>query len=109
MIGKFQKFGLPALIFIAVFAAYAASPVITSTDSRWTVPTALSILREGNLDMDEYPELLESNGYYGVERMHGRHYSIFPAGVLCCFTICLRIRMIATVPPIHSPRPGTDV
>lgn len=55
--------------------------IITSYDSRWSIPTARSILREGNTDLNEYGALLEADHYYMIEVIDGRYYSIFPVGV----------------------------
>jgi hypothetical protein len=50
-----------------VFAVYAVSPVSQSGDSFWTVPVMLSLLSEGNTNLDEYQELLRQKRYQGVE------------------------------------------
>jgi len=39
---------IPAAIVVLVFAAHFAG-LITSFDSRWSIPTARSILHEGNI------------------------------------------------------------
>lgn len=56
-----------AILFLAVFLIYAASPNATPFDSRWTIHTAMSILREGNTDLDEYLPLLEADDFYMIE------------------------------------------
>lgn len=58
---------IAALLFGLVFLTYAISPVSQSGDSFWTVPVMLSILSEGNTNLDEYPQLLREKGYQGVE------------------------------------------
>jgi hypothetical protein len=76
------KHWLPlGVIFLVVFLAHALSRVVASTDSMWSVPTAVSILREGNTDLDEYAEMIEANDHYAVERFNGRYYPYFPIGV----------------------------
>lgn len=72
-----QTFGL---IFGLTFLVYVLSPNITSFDSRWSVPIAESILREGNVNLDEYPALLKENKYYHIIRVGGHSYSYFPVG-----------------------------
>lgn len=66
-------------LFLVIFFAYLASPNITSFDSRWSVPIALSLIREGDTDLDEYAGLLEKEGYYHIRRVNGHAYSYFPA------------------------------
>ncbi|MEW6273320.1 MAG: hypothetical protein AB1689_28920 [Thermodesulfobacteriota bacterium] len=65
---------------LLVFAAHAASPVVTSFDSRWTIATAASIAHRGDTDLDEYEHLLHVDSYYGVERRGGHLYSRYPIG-----------------------------
>jgi len=56
-----------AAVFAFVFVAHALSPVLTSGDSRWTVPVALSLLERGDANLDEYLDLIRANGYYAAE------------------------------------------
>jgi hypothetical protein len=71
---------LPWALFIAVFLIHVGSCVCTPGDSRWTVPIAVSLYTEGNLDLDEYPDLLEKHDYYFLEKVNGHYYSKFPIG-----------------------------
>ena len=41
-----------AALWVAVFLVYLATGIGTSGDSRWSIPIALSMLREGNTDLD---------------------------------------------------------
>ncbi|MBU1110535.1 hypothetical protein KKB83_02880 [Patescibacteria group bacterium] len=75
---KTHKFAI--LVFFVVLIAHSMSRNITSFDSRWVIFTSMSIISEGNTDLDEYQEVLEANGYYGVEQVNGHYYSIFPIG-----------------------------
>lgn len=54
-------------VFQTVFIIYITSPVITSYDSRWSIPTSLSILREGNTSLNEFEEIIKKNNYYAIE------------------------------------------
>jgi hypothetical protein len=74
-----RVFGLAAL-WGGVFLVYLATGIGTSGDSRWSIPIALSILREGNTDLDEYRPLLDPSGRDSVESFQGHLYSIFPIG-----------------------------
>lgn len=81
--GHSMKFGhiqVSLTVFLVVFLVHALSPVVTSYDSRWTVHTALSLFREGNLDLDEYEELLHAANDYAVVRYGGHAYSYFSPG-----------------------------
>lgn len=65
-------------IFIVVFLVYISSPIITSGDSRWSVHTSLSILKEGNTSLNEYKKAHE--GHHAIESVNGDLYTIFPIG-----------------------------
>jgi hypothetical protein len=56
-----------AAVFGFVFFVHALSPALTSGDSRWTVPVALSLLERGDTNLDEYLDLIRENGYYAAE------------------------------------------
>ncbi len=62
-------------LFALVWITHSLSPNATPFDSRWVVHTALSILHQGNTDLDEYLELLEKDKFYGIECVgaDGRH------------------------------------
>ena len=72
--------GIPILVFLVVFAVHVQSPVITSYDSRWTIYTAMSLVRHANLDLDEYADLIRRDAGYGTERVGGHIYSVYPVG-----------------------------
>jgi len=80
LIKKYQKPILIALIFLTVFITHLMSSVRTSGDSRWNVATALSIIREGNIDLDEYAERIEKEDNYGVTVVNGHIYNSWPVG-----------------------------
>jgi hypothetical protein len=81
-----------ALIFVAVFFSHSLSRVCCyAGDSVWSVPVAMSIIRERNTDVDEYDQIVVSNDYYGemvvrndnhytVEEIRGHLYSKQPIG-----------------------------
>ena len=75
-----NRFLLP-IIFLVVFSVYIFSPKITPYDSRWSIHTSLSILHEGNADLDEYKEAIIDNKYYAIETIDGHYYTVFPIGV----------------------------
>lgn len=70
---------LPPAVFLAAYLVYDSSPVTTSFDSRWSIPTALSLLREGNTDLDEYyrPEFEKD---FRIEKVGNHYRAIYPVG-----------------------------
>jgi hypothetical protein len=74
-----RRAGMPALVFAVVCATHALG-ITTSYDSIWSIPTARSLLREGNANLDEYRAALESRRFYAIEWIDGHAYSMFPIG-----------------------------
>ena len=70
-----------AVLALAVLAVYAASPVRTSFDSRWTVHTAMSLVRGHGGDLSAYGRLIEANGGYAIQNVGGGLRTLYPAGV----------------------------
>ena len=68
---------LLALIFLVVFISHFVSRNITSFDSAWSIHTAMSIIKEGNTDLDEYRE---AENDHRIETVNGHLYTIFPIG-----------------------------
>lgn len=67
-----------ALIFVAVFSSHSLSRVCCyAGDSVWSVPVAMSIIREHNTDLDEYDQVVVGNEYYGEMVVpHDNHYTV---------------------------------
>lgn len=61
-----------------MFAVHVLSPVMTSFDSRWSIHTAMSLIREGDTDLDEYEEVVRASGYLTTERVGGHLYTVVP-------------------------------
>jgi hypothetical protein len=51
-----------AALFAVAFLVYAACPIVTSYDSRWTIPVALSLLDRGDTNLDEYSRVMDPTG-----------------------------------------------
>ncbi len=69
------------VIFGAVFVShFFFSPITTPFDSRWTIHTTVSLLKEGNADLDEYRQILRTNDYYSIEQIDGHAYTKYPIG-----------------------------
>ncbi len=70
-------------VFLLVFIGYFSSKVITSFDSVWVIHTAMSIIREGNTNLDEYRTLVDQIGPEhpeATENIDGHIYMSFPIG-----------------------------
>lgn len=67
------------LLFVVVLTVYLACPVHNGFDSGWTVPVTVSILREGNIDLDEYRPTF-SRHPHGVVEVGARAFNYFPLG-----------------------------
>ena len=63
-----------------VFAIYRMSPIISSGDSHFVIPTALSILNHGDPKIDDYSALF-SDAQWAVVYSHGHFYNTYPIGV----------------------------
>ena len=67
-----------SILYLFVFAIYLISPCATPFDSRWTIPTALSMIHEHNTDLNEYLPLLERDKFYAIECMLPDGSRIYP-------------------------------
>lgn len=80
---KFAGFWTPRriapLLFGIVFVTHSLSPVVQIADSRLMVPTALSLAREGNLDLDEFSPPWDLD-FRDVVRVEDRHLPYYPWG-----------------------------
>jgi hypothetical protein len=68
-------------IFAVLLAIYAFSTVRTSYDSRWSLHTAMSLLRGHGGDLSEYMPTLKEHEFYQIEYPDGRPRTYFPIGV----------------------------
>lgn len=72
------------LILLAVFIVHTKSPVSTSWDSRWSIPTAVSMIKEGNVNLDEFIDknkpISKMKGSWTLIKAKGHYYTIFPLG-----------------------------
>jgi len=78
-----------ALIFFAVFTSHGLSPICCyDSDPMWSIHTAMSIIREGNTDLDEYEDIMKNRDKYAypientytIENIDGHLYTTFPVG-----------------------------
>jgi hypothetical protein len=74
-----RRGAVPALIFAVALVVFAISPVKVQTDSVWSIPTVVSLLHEGNADLDEFRPTTDDSPH-GLVTSHGHVYSGFPLG-----------------------------
>jgi hypothetical protein len=67
-------------IFAVMLAVYVLSPVRTSTDSRWSLHTAMSLVRGNGGDLTEYMTALQRNDFYMIDYSSGRPRTFYPIG-----------------------------
>jgi len=67
-------------LFLAVFAVFYLSPNRTSFDSRWSVHTALSLLRGDGGGLEEFAPVLQEFNNTSVEFPDGRPRTVYPVG-----------------------------
>lgn len=54
------------VLFVAITAIYLLSPIVDVGDGRNGPPTAVSIVKDGDLDLDEFRDLPWHGGYQTV-------------------------------------------
>src|SRR5581483_10097604 len=59
-------------LLVAVWIAHATSRTWTSTDSRWTIPTALSIINDHTASLDRYASLIAQDNFYAIDCVTGQ-------------------------------------
>ena len=97
---------IPVAIVVLVFVAHFGG-IITTYDSRWSIPTARSILREGNTDVEEYRARLAADpaSGYALETIDGRHYAASPIGVSL---LALPVVFVLDAAGAHMPDGKTE-
>jgi hypothetical protein len=78
---RLRQLLVPLMIFTVTFGAYLACPLSSQvfSDPRWSIQLALSIVREGNFDLDEYKNTDKPDDY-AIITISGHKYSFFPIG-----------------------------
>jgi len=72
---------LLVVLFLIVFIIYFFGCKISSSfDSRWSIHTTMSIIKEGNTNLDEYKNIIEKEEYYGIEFIDNHIYTVYPIG-----------------------------
>jgi hypothetical protein len=71
------------LVFLLIYSAYLRSGNNVTADSAWSIHTSMSLLREGNADLNEYRGFLKTIGQthaYAAEAIDGHIYNFYPIG-----------------------------
>ena len=69
-------------LFALVVAIYVASPISIQTDSIWSIPTAASLLHEGNMELSEFRPTFTSYTHHGITELGDRAYYDYPMGAV---------------------------
>jgi hypothetical protein len=71
------------LVFLMVYAIYLNSGNAIPLDSMWTIPTSMSLLKQGNANLDEYQPLIDrtEEGSYLIQKMDGHLYANYPPSI----------------------------
>jgi hypothetical protein len=101
--GRQHQGAVIAGIFLATLVIHVLSPVTTSTDSAWTIHVAASILREGNVNLDEYRSLMDLQSDYRLRVIRGHVYDYYPIAtpVLVAPVVWLANRFYALAHPAN--------
>lgn len=68
------------LVTLVVFWGHFRGEVVTISDSTWNVYTAISLLENGDADLNEFDPILKGANYWAIDTVGGRHYNYFPIG-----------------------------
>lgn len=72
---------VPLVLFLGILAVYLSSrDVIHISDSQWSTYAGLSLLHEGNLNLNEYESVLARKDFYGVQQIGEQYLYSFPIG-----------------------------
>jgi glycosyltransferase involved in cell wall biosynthesis len=67
-------------LFALLLTVFAASPVKTPFDSRWSIHTAMSFVQGRGGDLTEYLPLLKKHDFYAINYPDGRPRARYPIG-----------------------------
>lgn len=69
------------VMFVGLFLFYLSGPVMPVSDSKWTTFEAVSLVRRGDIDLNEYGQWLEILKHHGTVSREGKVYDYFPPGM----------------------------
>ena len=90
------------VLFFSVWAVYMCTIIGTSGDSRWSLPTSLSIIKEFNTDLNEFTDVLDVTDKR-IEFIDGHFYTIFPIG-----TSILAVPFVAGIDLVLTNVPSVE-
>lgn len=101
--------GVAAGIFIVVLFSHFVSRNITSGDSAYSIHTAMSIIKDGNIDLDEYEEVIKArtNQLYTVKQLNGHYYYAYPVGAPV-LSIPIVFLVNEVLPPLLDSFPSVE-
>jgi hypothetical protein len=70
---------ISSILLLSILLAYIRGNIAGIGDTQWFIPTAISILREGNTDLQEYRDIAEE--HYATVKINERIYNLFPDAV----------------------------
>ena len=96
-------------IFLIVLSCHFMSRNITSGDSIYTIHTAMSLIHEGDLDLDEYAGDIQTriNQSYTVTKRNGHLYYAYPVGAPV-LSIPIILLVDRALPPLLSAFPTIE-
>jgi hypothetical protein len=80
MLRRIASWLAPLVVFALVFWTHDASYMRNATDTKWAVHVAMSLVKQHDANLDEYRDLLASNGNFAIEDVGGHLYSLYPLG-----------------------------
>ena len=79
--GRWLDLGIATMLLVLMFVIYfGIQDTIAITDSMWTVHVAMSMVKEGDIDLDEYTEIIARRNNFGVLQLDGHLHYFFPWG-----------------------------
>jgi len=87
---------IAGLVALVSFAVYAESSVVTISDPRFVIPSAISLERHGDLDLDEYRAWIYGENLLSYREVNGHTHNYFPYGTTLMITPVIWLTDIAT-------------
>lgn len=77
-----QTKALAATLALLVFVIGVSSPVTPRSDSKYVIYQAVSLIRHGDMDLNEYPNELRFFQFQNTLEVDGHVYDAFPSGMV---------------------------
>jgi hypothetical protein len=81
MATRFGTLWISLALGCLVLVVYVLSPIVVSADSRWSIPTAVSILHGKAGDLTDYRPRKDPSKDYAITYCKNRPRTVFPVGV----------------------------